>query len=250
MAQLQPQLRGPERTTALAVLDRRSPDLIAALDRAIDAGDRTSALSLATGLGWWWLYRRRSEGATKLVAALACAGEAAPLLEADARRWTAFVGDFAGQGILTWSEIEALAEAARAGYEQLGHALGSGLTSLVLASCARHTGRRDQARAHAAEAVEVFDRRGDGWRLATATIIGVDLDLDDPEHPDDDRSQLERIDRAGELFTALDDGWGLVHTSSRRAEWFERQGQTRRAAAERRTAKDRADVLGLDLAQA
>lgn len=44
--------------------------------------------------------------------------------------------------------------------------------------------------------MEVFDRLGDRSGLATATIISLDVDLDDPECPNDEPSLLERIDRA------------------------------------------------------
>ena len=78
-------LRGPDARRCLTHLDTARPDLRAALQHAVDRGDRTSALRLVGGLATWWFHRGHlREGLRWVAAAGRLPGTADPVVEARA----------------------------------------------------------------------------------------------------------------------------------------------------------------------
>jgi predicted ATPase/DNA-binding NarL/FixJ family response regulator/DNA-binding XRE family transcriptional regulator len=163
-------LSGTERPAWVRRLEQASPDLDAALDWAVQAGDVQLGLAMSTALWRWWMTTGRlTEGRRRLTWFLETADPAAApaLAEAEARRAEAALaaenGDYA-------DAIDQAARALRVFDEVGGTAAASSAAqaATVLGAAHRFTGDRTAATRYFELAAERWRQAGDEKGLARA----------------------------------------------------------------------------------
>ncbi|GAA2213206.1 BTAD domain-containing putative transcriptional regulator [Nonomuraea monospora] len=230
-ARLEPALRGPGQSRALARLDAEAANFRAALDTAVRAKAAGEALALVNDLSWYWVLRGRlGEARRALESALSVAVPGGSAM-AQARVWLAGFELLAGhlvpldgtlfeavEGPLAQARARWFAGFALFGYEDL--AASGELLETALAQ---------------------FRRLGDRWGTAAAlTLLGRHAAM---------RGDLAALrDSAGQglaLFREVGDRWGELRAAENLGTWAEITGDYERATELRLEVLAMAEELGL-----
>ncbi|MEV0168948.1 BTAD domain-containing putative transcriptional regulator [Nonomuraea fuscirosea] len=218
-------LRGPEQSLQLTVLDQEVPNLRAALQRAMRRADATGATRLVLSLTWYWLLRGRfTEARRWLEETLASAGGVPAELRDAAAVW------HAGFTLLTGGEAPAAApesDDAQATWF-LGYALFTSGKDLA--------GSEESM----ARAMARFQATGDRWGVAATRAVQTRQAF----MRGDLETARESGDSAHTLFEELDDRWGLLQTTYPLAALAEASGDYERAARLHRDGHRLAEELG------
>ncbi|SDM63269.1 BTAD domain-containing putative transcriptional regulator [Allokutzneria albata] len=228
------QLYGPAQHHWIAVLDRESANLRAALDSMVRDGAADSALRLANALtGYWFLRGRRSESTHALNSALALGGS--PALRAQSRVWQLGLDLLAGQG---GDRVAACTTALRA-YEEAGDPGGLHRAQWFLGYALYTAGELTASEELVSRALAGFT--DDPWGEAVALSVRADQALL--------RGDLATVERAGSrsarLLDQLGDRWGQSQVVSPLAALAEITGDYQRAEQLHAEGLRLAEELGL-----
>ncbi|HEX2272683.1 MAG TPA: tetratricopeptide repeat protein, partial [Acidimicrobiales bacterium] len=186
---------------ALTRLEQEIDELRAAIDRSLAHGDTDVALRLGSALGWFWFAVSRGEGAGRLNAILAAAGDAPTLARAHALQAAALLEIWP----LTDRALPRAAESL-ALCEQLGDPSGAALSKVILGAVG--WSRSELAAEGAcllAEAEATFAEMNDGYHQAMAWRVQAFISVSQGEL---DRA-LELSRRSLAAFRELDEAWGI-----------------------------------------
>ncbi|GAA3987949.1 BTAD domain-containing putative transcriptional regulator [Allokutzneria multivorans] len=191
------ELYGPRQRHWIAVLDRESANLRAALDGMVRDGAADPALRLANALtGYWFLRGRRSESTHALNSALALGGS--PALRAQARVWQLGLDLLAGQG----GERVLTCAAALREYAEAGDPEGLPRAHWFLGYALFTAGELTASEELISRALDGFV--DDPWGEAVALSVRADQALL--------RGDLSTVERSGSrsaaLLDELGDRWG------------------------------------------
>ena len=143
------------------------PNLRAALEWALDCGDATFALELASTAGWaWTLGGLPQEGTAWMSLALDAAEDPEPVAAADAAQWLALFANQQGE----LQTFERLAEHARELAEATGDSVRMSRVHVLSGIGALQTGRVDQARLIFEQTRAQAEQSGDQFLLARMRV--------------------------------------------------------------------------------
>jgi predicted ATPase/DNA-binding SARP family transcriptional activator len=220
----EPHLYGREQRAWLERLDLETPNLGAALDGAVERGDRPLALRLVNALAWYWYLRgRHREGRRSIARALAVPGPGGDA--ARAATWETGFAIVAGEG----------------GLDRALPKGGDARARWWLAHTHLHFGDVPVAEELTERALAAFRANGDAWgeaaalasRAKRATFRG---DIAGGT-PDGERSLA--------LFTELGDRWGRRYAGDQLAYLAEIAGDYATAGRLHREGLRAAEDLGL-----
>ncbi|MFB7372167.1 BTAD domain-containing putative transcriptional regulator [Streptomyces sp. NPDC056222] len=244
----EPELRGHAQREWLTRLDAESPNLRAALDRAVQRGDAEHALRLVDALAWYWVLRGRlGEAVRSTAAALDTAVAPDPssgpdaLARARARVdvWRTGLTVMSGDGTDRRRRIASALASVDAAYGAGPAALAWARWFLAHALCG--TGSQSEGEELTNAALDGFAEAGEPWGEAAALgdrsvqrLLRGDL-----AGAEDDAA------RSAALFAAVGDACGGLWSVYPLATVAEIRGEYARAAGLKRAALDTAESFGL-----
>jgi predicted ATPase len=193
-------LRGPDQLIWIARLDAEGDNLRAALDWAMRREDAYAALSLCSGLAWYWMLRGRRDARAALRQAIALAERVGATGGLSYCRALAADGFSAFEGGLVEEAGRSLSRSLHAYQAYGGHHTVAELSSVLLAMFdpPRLTRQMVDSDARCSAA-------GDDWGLAVIRMFHARV-LTDEDNP-----AAERYARhAMELFRKCGDRWGAA----------------------------------------
>jgi non-specific serine/threonine protein kinase len=214
-------------------------NLRSALEHSLNSGDLTTALQLASALGWYWYTRGYvGEGRVIVTRTLESADSAGPVPAG------AIAGAVLAAGILSWSHGDLDDAAGLLGRsltmsEDEGDVRRVAIASAFLGHVARDAGDYDTAVRHHARAREIHEgaenERGAAWARFDLGLLAWRRGLLD-EAADWLESSLRRFGKIGYEWAVAWSAWALASVETRR-------GNTRAAAALAADALDTYDRL-------
>ena len=231
---LEPDVRGPAQRRALDQLEREHDNLAAALEWAVETGDKELGARLVAALGWfWYVHSHVAEGARWGTAVCALPGELHPVLEARLVRYVGLLGLFAG--VEEVPPVQHAVELLR-GADEPGE-----LAETLIVVAAAYPRHGDTALTAAAleEATALGRRLGDHWIQGTAGMLsggmlgGVD-----------EQAKVDASTESVEHFRACGDDWGLSMSLMTRALSLEAMGHYDAALTDYTDAHLAAERLG------
>ncbi|MFC9730778.1 BTAD domain-containing putative transcriptional regulator [Streptomyces roseolus] len=234
------ELRGHAQREWLARLDAESPNLRAALDRAVQAGDAEHALRLVDALAWYWVLRGRlGEAVRWTAAALGTPTAPAARLRARVAVWHTGLTVMSGDGTDRRHRIRAALAHFDTAHGADPAALAWARWFLAHALCG--TGSQSEGEELTNEALDGFTAAGEPWGEAAALgdrsvqrLLRGDL-----SGAEDDAA------RSAALFGALGDACGGLWSVYPLATVAEIRAEYERAARLKRAALDTAESFGL-----
>ncbi|SFN02631.1 Predicted ATPase [Pseudonocardia ammonioxydans] len=231
-----PRLREREQRPWLARLDAETPNLRAALDRSVAAGDGETALRLVDALAWYWYLRGRiGEGRRAAAAALSAGHDHPAWLRAPVATWAA------GLALVARDEPADDGAAALALYDDSGDADGLARAQWFLAFTRWGAGTLTTAEDRLDRALTRFRSRDDRWYVAAAVLTHAQYAL----VRDDLHAARRDVGRSAELFGELGDRWGELQATALRATLAEIGGDHRTAHRMHHEALQTAEALAL-----
>ncbi|MFE5482460.1 BTAD domain-containing putative transcriptional regulator [Streptomyces sp. NPDC056527] len=244
----EPELRGHDQRDRLTRLDAESPNLRAALDRAVQRGDAEHALRLVDALAWYWVLRGRlGEAVRSTATALDAAGTPDPAADPDALArvrarvdvWHTGLTVMSGDGTDRHRRIASALASVDAAYGAGPAALAWARWFLAHALCG--TGSQSEGEELTNAALDGFAETGESWGEAAALgdrsvqrLLRGDL-----AGAEDDAA------RCAALFASVGDACGGLWSVYPLATVAEIRGEYERAAGLKRAALDTAESFGL-----
>ncbi|WP_258345252.1 ATP-binding protein [Saccharopolyspora gregorii] len=195
----EPGLHGPEQLDLMDRLDADHDNLLAALHRAVDAGDADRGLRLVAALSWYWSMSAWSEEVLARFTAVAeLPGPAAPQARAVVRLGRALAGT--GDGWFEQVRDGAVAAAESGAMHRYPH------SALLEAGAWLFLGEFTELR----RVVELAAAHPDPWVRATAVFEQAIS----AEHGGDPRTAEEHMRTAADAFRRIGDRWGRAQSIS------------------------------------
>ncbi|WP_329120884.1 AfsR/SARP family transcriptional regulator [Streptomyces sp. NBC_01353] len=244
----EPELRGYAQREWMTRLDAESPNLRAALDRAVQRGDAEHALRLVDALAWYWVLRGRLGEAVRSTATaldtvdspdLASGPDALARVRARVAVWRTGLTVMSGDGTDRRRRIASALASVDAAYGAGPAALAWARWFLAHALCG--TGSQSEGEELTNAALDGFAEAGESWGEAAALgdrsvqrLLRGDL-----AGAEDDAA------RSAALFAAVGDACGGLWSVYPLATVAEIRGEYERAAGLKRAALDTAQSFGL-----
>ncbi|MEV1046744.1 BTAD domain-containing putative transcriptional regulator [Streptomyces sp. NPDC049916] len=261
-----PAMRGAGQRAAIAVIRREYENLRTALRHAVAARDEHEALCLVLSLSWYWMLRDLRTDARQWAEAASSLGPdpfahpgvrapslpEAPIdrpppmdddLLAEARRGAALIQVASvDDAISAWSDAEGqerlrtIADAYLPGQPQTCRMPGTFWMYAIM-----FTGDMDRTLRALDETVKTSRANGYAWELAAALQLRANFLAGHSGHADLARTDA---DESLEIFTRLDDDWGMAEALASRGEANERTGHFPEALDDYAAAVDYARKIG------